>query len=220
MDRADTPLSEPRARWGDRVGRRRDILRAASELLEREGYEHFNIRSIARGAGVSAATLYSYFATKNEIFAALMVQRFSDLRVTLDALDGVSTKTVEDLLVNVVPELVDLYRHFGRNIHAWTQAEDEAANTVVAAKRSFVEATEALDAALRRAARNEGIELGDDELRMPYLWSALFGIAFQHSNNMTGTLGYGREELTRYAARSVANSLVASSLVAGAERAR
>jgi AcrR family transcriptional regulator len=213
MDSRATAPAESRTRWGDRVGRRRDILRAASELLEREGYESFNVRSIARGAGVSAATLYSYFPTKNEIFAALMIQRFSDLRISLDSLDtsdGSATGSIEELLTRVMPELIDLYRHFGRHIHLWTQAEDESGSTVIAAKRAFIEATQALELVVRKAATNEGAELDEDALLMPYIWSALFGIAFQHSNNMTGTLGYSREELTRYAARSVARGLVIS----------
>ena len=211
MDSATTGASrDNRTRWGDRVGRRRDILRAASELLEREGYENFNVRSIARGAGVSAATLYSYFTTKNEIFAALMIQRFADLRVTLDGLEESSTRSIEELLIRVMPELSDLYRHFGRHIHLWTQAEDESSPTVAAAKRSFIEATQALELVVRRAAASEGVQLDEARLLMPYIWSALFGIAFQHSNNMTGTLGYSREELTRYAARAVARGLVVS----------
>lgn len=216
MDSDTAAPIDNRTKWGDRVGRRRDILRAASELLESEGYENFNVRRIARGAGVSAATLYSYFPTKNEIFAALMIQRFADLRVTLDSLDspspsnGAATKTIEELLARVMPELIDLYRHFGRHIHLWTQAEDESGTTVVAAKRAFIEATQALEGVVRKAAANENAQLDEDALLMPYVWSALFGIAYQHSNNMTGTLGYSREELTRYAARAVARGLVVS----------
>jgi hypothetical protein len=39
------------------------------------------------------------------------------------------------------------------------------------------------------------------------VWSTLFGIADHHGTNMPGTLGYKRDELTRYAARALARGL-------------
>src|SRR4051794_21338148 len=61
-------------RWGDREGRRRDILAAARAQLTERGYLNLNVRDIARGAGVSPGTVYSYFATKDEIFATLYAE--------------------------------------------------------------------------------------------------------------------------------------------------
>lgn len=207
MDLGSASPATTATKWGDRVARRRDILRAASELLEREGFDRFHIRAIARGAGVSAATLYSYFPNKLEIFATLMQQRFAELRVEVERLDGEATRSVEALVVRVMPELVDMYRHFGRHIHDWADATERDSRAHATSRTAFVEATAALEAALRRAAANEGLELDDDPVMMPFVWSTLFGLADHYCTNMHGTLGYSRRELTRYAARSLARGL-------------
>jgi AcrR family transcriptional regulator len=200
-------LTSPQTKWGDRVGRRRDILRAAGDLLEREGYDRLNVRALAQRAGISPATLYSYFPNKGEIFATLMVQRFADLRVALDQLGPEALRSVESLVVHLMPELVDLYRHFGRHIHEWTRGEVEGSPTVASSKQAFVDATTALERSLRTAAANEGIEIDRGPTVMPFVWSTLFGIADHHGTNMPGTLGYRRDELTRYAARALARGL-------------
>ena len=204
---ADVQSEPTTTRWGDRVGRRRDILRAAGDLLEREGYDRMNVRAIAQSAGVSPATLYAYFPNKGEIFATLMVQRFSDLRLALDQLAPDALRSVEALIVRLMPELVDLYRHFGRHIHEWTRGEVERSPTVASTKQAFVDATTSLERALRTAASNEGIELDRGPTVMPFVWSTLFGIADHHGTNMPGTLGYKRDELTRYAARALQRGL-------------
>jgi AcrR family transcriptional regulator len=200
-------IPSPQTKWGDRVGRRRDILRAAGDLLEREGYDRLNVRALARQAGISPATLYSYFPNKGEIFATLMVQRFADLRVALDQLGPEALRSVESLVVHLMPDLVDLYRHFGRHIHDWTRGEVEGSPTVASSKQAFVDATAALERALRAAAAHEGIELERGPTVMPFVWSTLFGIADHHGTNMPSTLGYRRDELTRYAARALARGL-------------
>ena len=203
-----TVTTPERTRWGDRVGRRRDILRAAADLLDREGYDRLHVRAIAQRAGISPATLYSYFSSKGEIFATLMVQRFADLRLGLDRLEAQALRTIEDLVMRLMPELVDLYRHFGRHIHEWTRGEDDRSPTVAASRQAFVDATKALERALRAAGANEGIELDRGPTVMPYVWSTLFGIADHHGTNMPSTLGYKRDELTRYAARALARGLI------------
>ena len=205
MDSSPAPGTP--TRWGDRVGRRRDILRAAADLLEHEGFDRLNVRALAQRAGISPGTLYSYFPNKGEIFATLMVQRFADLRVALDQLGPEALRSVEALVVHLMPELVDLYRHFGVHIHEWTRGEIEGSPTVASTKQAFVDATTALERALRTAAANEGIELDHGPTVMPFVWSTLFGIADHHGTNMPGTLGYKRDELTRYAARALARGL-------------
>ena len=122
-------------------------------------------------------------------------------------LTSAALRSVETLVVRLMPELVDLYRHFGRHIHEWTRGEVERSPTVASTKQAFVDATTALERALRSAARSDGIELDHDPALMPYVWSTLFGIADHHGTNMPGTLGYRRDALTRYAARALARGL-------------
>ncbi|TDY32664.1 helix-turn-helix domain-containing protein [Janthinobacterium sp. 75] len=54
------------------------ILHAALALLEEQG-EAFSMRALARGLGVDAMALYHYYAGKEELLLALMVQRFAAL---------------------------------------------------------------------------------------------------------------------------------------------
>jgi AcrR family transcriptional regulator len=46
------------------------IIRAAYELFDLHGFEEVSIRGIAREAGVSIGTIYSYFHDKSDLFVA------------------------------------------------------------------------------------------------------------------------------------------------------
>ena len=45
-----------------------DVLGGAREIFLRDGFEGASVDDIARAAGVSKATLYSYFSDKRELF--------------------------------------------------------------------------------------------------------------------------------------------------------
>ena len=47
-----------------------EILNGAAAVFARDGYEGANVSHIAREAGVSKGTVYNYFPTKAEMFAA------------------------------------------------------------------------------------------------------------------------------------------------------
>ena len=52
--------------------KQRDIAEAATRLFIEQGYAPVSMDAIARAAGVSKATLYSYFASKERLFANLV----------------------------------------------------------------------------------------------------------------------------------------------------
>lgn len=56
------------------------ILEAAFQLLEAEGVEKLTTNHIAERAGVSIGTLYQYFASKQDILAALANRRAASVR--------------------------------------------------------------------------------------------------------------------------------------------
>ena len=64
---AINPDDSPR----DRV---RPILRAAREIFMKHGYGEASMDSVARDAGVSKATLYVYFPSKRDLFAAIILE--------------------------------------------------------------------------------------------------------------------------------------------------
>jgi len=60
----------------DREAVSRAILDAARELFVKEGYENVSIRKIAERIEYSPAAIYSYFASKDDIFLALAGEGF------------------------------------------------------------------------------------------------------------------------------------------------
>jgi len=68
--------------------RRNAILQAAADLFSEMGYERASMNELARRFGGSKATLYGYFASKEELFVAV-VETFSTGHL-LDATRGLS----------------------------------------------------------------------------------------------------------------------------------
>ena len=59
---AHTSIASPKGRKYE------DVLGGAREIFLRDGFEGASVDDIARAAGVSKATLYSYFSDKRELF--------------------------------------------------------------------------------------------------------------------------------------------------------
>ncbi len=51
---------------------RSEIIESAKKLIAKNGYEKLNMRSIAKGAGVKAASIYNHFKTKDEMIYILI----------------------------------------------------------------------------------------------------------------------------------------------------
>ena len=66
-----------------RLDTREEILVAARELLLEVGPEALSLRQVARRADFSPAALYTYFASRDEIVAALFAESFERLGVYL-----------------------------------------------------------------------------------------------------------------------------------------
>ncbi|WP_436969573.1 TetR family transcriptional regulator [Kitasatospora cineracea] len=71
---ADGPLTPRQAE------RRRGILRSATALAARGGYEAVQMREVAEGAQVALGTLYRYFPSKVHLLVAVMREQLERLR--------------------------------------------------------------------------------------------------------------------------------------------
>jgi AcrR family transcriptional regulator len=71
---AERPVNDKQASApGDRESQRRaDILEAARGLYQRYGYRKTTMDDIAKAAGITKPTIYSYFKGKKDILAALV----------------------------------------------------------------------------------------------------------------------------------------------------
>ncbi|SCX02778.1 TetR/AcrR family transcriptional regulator [Mycolicibacterium fluoranthenivorans] len=68
-----TPRRLTRAESRERT--RRQLLEAAADIFARRGYAAASVEEIAESAGFSVGAVYSNFANKDELFAALMTDR-------------------------------------------------------------------------------------------------------------------------------------------------
>src|SRR3990172_677764 len=52
--------------------RRRQIIQAAADLFSRRGFGGTTTREVAAAAGISEPTIFKHFATKEELYAAII----------------------------------------------------------------------------------------------------------------------------------------------------
>jgi AcrR family transcriptional regulator len=211
-DPAGPAGDRPPTRWGDREQRRIDILDAARALIEGEGYVSLSMRTLAADAGISPATLYSYFATKEELFATLYGQAIRSYTRNFEALIA-DEPGIHVLLERLAEGYVELYRRYGRHYGTWSMVRRDPDTKVTISQDVLLELRGASVAhnrvqmpAIVAAAERDGRRLRDEEVAPSVLWAFLTGIA-DHVTTERGNLDpYGHE---RFLAGSV-DALVAA----------
>ncbi len=99
---ATPPTTSEERRERQKLARREAILAAARKVFARKGFEGTTIADVAREAGVAAGTVYLYYASKLDLFAALNAKLFV---------------VINDALQNT-PAPPDLQGGTGARIHA------------------------------------------------------------------------------------------------------
>ncbi|MDX1456081.1 MAG: helix-turn-helix domain-containing protein [Marinobacter sp.] len=91
MDILETHHRPLGKRERNRINNRRAILEAARSCFREKGFENTTIRDIVRQTRLAAGTFYNYFASKEDIFVALLTdflshqhEALSELRQTAD----------------------------------------------------------------------------------------------------------------------------------------
>jgi AcrR family transcriptional regulator len=97
-----------------------DILRAAEEIVVKQGVEALSTRSVAERSGVPVASLYQYFADREAIIAALIERHVSamDERLATD-LAALATISVRTLVETTVAAYVAGYRERPSFVVLW-----------------------------------------------------------------------------------------------------
>ena len=62
------------------VDRRDKLVRAASNLIQRQGYARTTLAEIAEAGGIPLGSVYYYFKSKDEVFVAINQRRMESLR--------------------------------------------------------------------------------------------------------------------------------------------
>jgi TetR/AcrR family transcriptional regulator, cholesterol catabolism regulator len=76
------------------------IVQSALELLDGGEYDHIQMRDVATRAGVALGTLYHYFASKEHLYAAVMLRWFDSFqrRLVRDELPAGPDERLKELL--------------------------------------------------------------------------------------------------------------------------
>ena len=73
--------------WITRSDKRERLVAAAAELVDRHGVETPTLAQIAQAANVPPGNVYYYFKTREDLLAALVEHRRSEVRTLLSELD-------------------------------------------------------------------------------------------------------------------------------------
>ena len=89
---------------------RERLLKAATKLFTRSGYEGTSLREIVTETGINKRMIYHYFGDKRGLYQAIFVREWSELKTWLDKAMQVnleSTGNIRDLLVKFVDVFFD-----------------------------------------------------------------------------------------------------------------
>ena len=129
--------------------RRDRIVHAARDLLEHSEYDRIQMRDIADESNVALGTVYRYFASKEHLFAAVLVEWSDSLhfRVQRRPLSGTTPDRMLDDLMGRVLNAFDRYPQFLRVIVLLDNTPDVFARELHAEFSSHTESTflDALD---------------------------------------------------------------------------
>ncbi|MEW6079919.1 MAG: TetR/AcrR family transcriptional regulator [Thermodesulfobacteriota bacterium] len=89
-------------REGEREIRKSIILDATVNLFKEKGFHAVGMRDIAAVAGISAATIYRYFPSRDDIIVEALIQGINAIEKELDTVLGSGSITLEDLAIAVV----------------------------------------------------------------------------------------------------------------------
>jgi AcrR family transcriptional regulator len=119
--------------------RRRRILQSAKRVFARRGYHDTNISHICEDLGIARGTLYQYFTSKKDVFAAIV----------RDTLDRVRAAVAAEPVLEIPP--------------GFRPTQDQAIRFAAASLRRILEAAFADEASLRILVREAvGLDVGID----------------------------------------------------------
>jgi AcrR family transcriptional regulator len=199
MTQPVTPL--PKTKWGDRVTREQDIRSSALEVLARDGYAKASMRAVADGAGVSLGTVYTYFPSKEDLYAALYAERLHRLAGEIAAESG-KADSLREALFLAAHRYLEVYRVFGRDFNVAaamagkSTLEGEAAADLVTASMGVLTTVSAL---LARFEPDAYDALADRQpLVMQLVWTSMNGMADHLSSVRTRVFGSQPDELLTF----------------------
>lgn len=140
-------------REDEREVRKSLIINAAMKLFEEKSFHEIGMRDIAAEAGVSAASIYRYFPSRDDLFVEALIQDINTIEKLLEqALERGGS--IEELGVAVVDYLIDNEATFQMMCHFMIRGEvnSRALKKFNAVQRYFLKMFDEV------VARAEGVE--------------------------------------------------------------
>ncbi len=94
-------------REDEREVRKTLIMEAAMTLFDKKLFHEIGMRDIAKEAGVSAATIYRYFPSRDDLFVDALIQDMNKIEHLLKTRVKQGSTTIEDLGMAIVDYLVE-----------------------------------------------------------------------------------------------------------------
>jgi TetR/AcrR family transcriptional regulator, cholesterol catabolism regulator len=157
---------EPATLTKSQAARRERVVRAALELGAAGGYDAVQMRDVATTAGVALGTIYRYFASKDHLLAAAMVEWVHDLERRVGQRPPKGDTTAE--------RVIDVLRRATRSMEREPKLSEAVVTALLSPDRGAAACQEDVSASMTRIL---SLALGDD-----------FDPAFQAQ--VTRTLGH------------------------------
>jgi len=109
-------------RQDEREVRKLLIIKAAMELFEEKSFHEIGMRDIALKAGVSAASIYRYFPSRDDLFVEALIQDINIIEKLLQKRQEIGGN-IEDLTIAVVDYLIDNEATFQMMCHFMIRGE-------------------------------------------------------------------------------------------------
>jgi AcrR family transcriptional regulator len=126
MIQEETPVGDKstfkQLREDEREVRKQLIIKAAKELFEEKSFHEIGMRDIAVKAGVSAASIYRYFPSRDDLFVEALIQDINEIeqRFQRRLKHG---DTIEDITLAVVDYMIDNEATFQMMCHFMVRGE-------------------------------------------------------------------------------------------------
>ncbi|MBL0713662.1 MAG: TetR/AcrR family transcriptional regulator [Desulfosarcina sp.] len=99
----------PQRRAREKARRRQQIMIAARRVLIEKGYRNATMDNVAREAELSAGTLYLYFKSKEDLYAALSVRILQYILIRMEHITKKENGSSEERLESLKNALLDAY---------------------------------------------------------------------------------------------------------------
>ncbi len=109
-------------REDEREVRKQLIIKAAMELFEEKSFHEIGMRDIALKAGVSAASIYRYFPSRDDLFVEALIQDINHIEERLKKRVE-QGGNIEELSIAVVDYLIDNEATFQMMVHFMIRGE-------------------------------------------------------------------------------------------------